>query len=332
MRLATPAAVSALFGLAACASSGPNYGTGNTGKRGSATNGAGPSSTTGGSTVTTGTTGVSTSTGSSSGSTTGGVDCGDAFLANWYDGGYADFACPPGQLNIAGRLTSVCDALAPITGAFTAGDAFNPTINGSTMPCGVFSYCVDPGTQLTPEFVVPGFATTVMATLNVVSDAGLGLTAHNGLALICNAVVDGLPSQQLSPPFDPSLSILYLHVTTLGIGTACDTPSGWSFAASQLDGGLIDAGAFFISGSAAVQTDGGTVGNGVEILYDIDPALGSVLIAATGARLDGGQPLFLSDGGLECPNQGPIAPYEFTGLVPLLSGNDEMTFFPYAVE
>jgi hypothetical protein len=124
---------------------------------------------------------------------------------------------------IKGRLVDACNALSPITVfPFSATDALNAQITGTASPCGVYYYCVEPGTQVTPLFSVDGYATTAMATLDASTDAGLVVTTGNGLAIFCNASVEGLPALTLTPPFDPTLGILYLHVSPEGTAGPCD--------------------------------------------------------------------------------------------------------------
>ena len=250
------------------------------------------------------TSGGSTSgVGSTTGSTTG-QSCGTAWVEGYYDGGYLPTECGAGLVELKGRIVDSYTS-DPITQSFTVADIFT-NLAGSTAPCGVYWFCVDAGTRLTPEFQVPGYVPTEVATV-VVESNGSEIPGRGGLPVVQKSDIMLFQEQSYEPAFDPNQAVIYTYLRP-GSG-ACASAAGWTYLIRDLDGGLVDAGALYLSGLQFVQ-GGATTDSEITILYDIDPNVRSVQLTLVP---DAG----LGDGGSPCPNLGDLAPYEFTEAIPV---------------
>lgn len=316
--------IAVLMLCAGCPSSGDGYATIGGGVGGTRGTTAG--------TVSSGTSASATNTsggGTGGAGTTGsGGTCDQTWIDNWYDGGWIGTECPVGTFEVKNRVTDFCNTGEPITAPFTAQDAFHPDIQANTSEgCGVFYFCFDAGMSLTPTFTVPGFFVTQAATLEVVGDipGAIAISGRAGLGLMCDTLFGTASAAPLSPPLDPNLAMIYVHVAAYNpVGDFCDQTANWTLAALDTNGQVVDAGIVYATGVTTVQTDAGTSGDGVALLYDLDPTLGSVTIQATR------QGDILPDGGLQCTSASTQSPWEYTGVVPLTAG--EITYYPFLVQ
>ena len=229
---------------------------------------------TGGTTVTTGSSGAGTT---SSGGTAGGEVCGAQWVTDWYCGDYLPQPgeCPAGKLEIKDRLINLCGAGNPLTVPFIVADALTAGLVGQTGPCGVFWFCVDAGTEITPVFSAAGFFPIEVATLKAEESSSLtgGFIGPVGLNMFCDTalmLVDGV----LDPPIDTAQALVAIGISPGSEGTACDPNTGWSFTLIQGDGGEAQASSAFLVGTGPSQLDAGTSGEGIRALLQHRPCAG----------------------------------------------------------
>ncbi len=325
----TPVALATLLGLAAagCVSSSEYPGVSGSGRH--ATSGAGGSTAASGATGGTGSTGGSTATGSASSSgsatSTGGVTCDSAWEDAWYDGGNLPVECPQGQVELKGRLTDVCHfngiEAPPLLVAFSATDVFDKTLVATTEPCGVYYFCVNPGTEITAAFNAPSYFPFQAATLRMVrSTSEHGITNLLGLEMFCTLGITTITSS-LNPALDPSKAVVDIGALGAAVSGPCDN-TGWSFTLFDSDGGQLDPPTAYLVGTGSTaQNDGGTSAAGIEILYDIDPTVGPLTVVGHKLGAD------LPDGGSLCPDLSTVAPWEYTGQIPIQASTVSFLYY-----
>jgi hypothetical protein len=267
---------------------------------------------------------------------TSGAACDQTWVTQWNAGGYlpATGECNPGQVELKGRLTDACgfsldaaNGAPPLMVPFTASDVFHPEVTAKTEPCGVYWFCLDAGTTLTPLFNAGGsYYPYEVGTLRVTESSSdiEAVTNTQGLEMFCTAALQDVTG--LVPTVNPSLPFVVVGMPNGSDGTACDSNQGWTFVLHGPDGGGLNPPYAFIDGQNFVQSDaGGTSLDGIQIFYNLDPAIGTVTVQALKPGNE------LPDGGELCPllsTRPDLWPY--TGVVPIVSS--ELSFFYYVIE
>jgi hypothetical protein len=190
-------------------------------------------------------------------------------------------------------------------------DAFNPNIVAVQQPCGAYYFCVDPGTQVNPLFSLTSYFPLELATLQGVNTSDL--IDADGFGLFCVIAFDYVLSD-VTPPFDPTQGMVGIQVNQ--DGSAC-TPDGWSFTLYDSDGGVYDAPVAYLSGSAGMQGDGGTSGEGIAFFYNLDVNRGPVTFVP-------------QRNGMMCSSASTLPGNWFTGEIPLRAGT--ISLFILALE
>ena len=195
-------------------------------------------------------------------------------------------------------------------------NAADPSSVAVTTACASLFFCLSPGTVLAIETNVTGYATCLVADLDVSTSQSFnafGLVSTQALSLIEAALVN--------PGFDVGKPAVIIQTRDYSNGSC--SAQGWTFQLLTTDGGVpVAASPAFVSGTSFVQPDAGVATNssGVELLFNIDPT-------ATDVRYVGIP-----------PDAGPGAPachwlggstFQYTGTARLKGG--VFTIIPYPI-
>ena len=313
----------ALFALAACAA-GSNYTSASaTGSRrataaavasgstsGSSTGGdttGGSGSTTGAATTRGNTSGSGTTSGAATTGSTTGAPCptiSDQIVEN---------ACDAGLFEVAGLLYDFVRQTALIGDAqvTTVADALNPSLFGSFDQCGVFHYCVAPGTTVTPLITVPQYTDLLLPQLipthdtAYIYDPGLYVVKQTSEALFDDFV----------PPLEVAQGIVLIQVDS----SCANDNSGYSFHLEDGGGGVIPQPVVYLSSEGADPNATYTDPEGVALIYNISAVDLAFVVGENVAA-----PNF--DAGCEFIS---TIDYGMTLKIPIQQGG--VTFVPYKV-
>jgi hypothetical protein len=154
---------------------------------------------------------------------------------------------------------------------------------------GLYVACIPVGQPTTIEFTMAGYATTYLAEISILSLFGQSLELETSLA--CSAAVESYGLHV--PTYDANLASVYVAVLSVSGMPPCGGNigelSGWSFTASQVDGGVGDGGpwpAAYLDPSGTLEAVGSTFNDGPALVYNVDP--GAQYVAVHGAQ-DGGE-------------------------------------------
>ena len=252
-----------LGSLAACTSSN-SYGTGDSHPERTTAGAATGASSGGLGTSAGGTTGGSVSTAgtsSSSGSTTSGC----LMYASPLN------ACDSQAFELAGSLVDA------FTGQRLADDSAvqvlaigDPSLAASGQQCGSVIACLDGGTEVSLEISGPNYVDTIVETLNIqrsIYYAELPLLSTAGYATLLGQLQD------------PTKPLVVFSIREPGNQGNCPL-SGYSAALSDTDGGFIDAGAQYLSGTSLGPGDATTT-DGLAVFFNLDPSLTQVALQIT---------------------------------------------------
>lgn len=270
--------------------------------------------------------GGAASTASSSGTTRGGTGgrtsgttggSGTATSSGHGTGGCSNFCdCGPSQVELTGSLVNFCANGAPVTTQVQISAVGDPSITAVSDAAGAFHICAAPGTALALQFQAPGFVTANYETIALQQSAAIGAP---GVPLVCASAVSLLGA--VLPGFDASKAVLLVIVSPKGTQAAC-VRRGWSFSLSAA-GQPVAASTAFVKGQGIDATATSTTNDGIEILYDIDPAASPVQVTGTNATV------VLADGGDLCPDVGSSPPTQLTGAVPVVGA--EVSYAPFVL-
>jgi hypothetical protein len=328
--LAMPALVACSSGVS-LGTTGASSGTGsrrtNAAAGASSGNSSGASSgngTTGGATTSGGSGRTTTSSGSGATSTSGsssgssGITCPGIETHPLND-------CQGDLIEVAGELFDFCneDSLLLLP-ADTITDAFNTTITASFLStCGIFYFCLAPGTVITPLITINGEITTLLPP--IVATQNTSYAYDPGIYMVCDMYANNLlPTELTNPAFNPDLGYVLVQASNDGAtktpdaGPAFAGTDGWQFHLEDDAGMPIDAPVAYFASDTVDPAATATDGEGVALIFNIPSGVSA-------ARLVGVNP-GASDAGFDVAYNGDWL-YGQSLVLPI-SAHD-ITFFPY---
>lgn len=212
----------------------------------------------------------------------------------------------------------------PVTSPLQVQDPFDPSLVATTDSNGDFQLCVQPEAQAAVEVETAGFVSAQIATV-----APTQSLQFPPIPMIPSAY---LPLIQCVPAQSSSSALIAIEVmdtnsdwSTAGAGPSgvpsCKDREGWSFVLTDADGGALDAGLTYKSGTLC-GADTATDPSGFALAV-IPISVGQFRLTGTLANNS------LPDGGPRCTYVGADPHFALTGLAQLSSGY--LTFVPYVV-
>jgi hypothetical protein len=263
---------------------------------------------------------VSGNSGSNSSSGSGGSTSGNC--PNIFGAPLTD--CPGDLVEVAGALIDFCTPdLDPLTLTPTDQivDFYNQSIVASHDGCGIFYFCLAPGTTVTPVINVPSYLTTVLPAIT--ANANTIYDYQPGVYMICSSFADADFPAQLN--YDVTEASVLVQLTYDGIavdgGAVCTNLSGWTFELLDDDGGVIPTTKAYVVGSSGFDPNAtATDTPGVALLYNISGTVQHGRVVGDNPAND--------DAGIQCPYNGNVVYGQSSSV---LTPAGDLTFMPFII-
>jgi len=223
-------------------------------------------------------------------------------------------------VEVVWNLVDYCANMTPLAQGANVqiSDYLDESVQPVVEDCGYVYACVPAGEPVV--FLVQGPNYYTELSPSVLATGNFEIPSDPGMYLFCSELALGLESL---PDFNPDLAVVAAQILPVNASDGgCGVVSGWSLALTDVDGGALDAGLIFASGTGLAP---GTVTTsyGLAIFYNVDPTVQNVLLVGNNAGDD------LSDGGTACPNLIGEQPYPFSAQFPVKA--EAFTDAPYVI-